>query len=416
MTDRRLRGLTHADGELADEKTGLLVRADQAGAVTFSFRYRSGAARRRISIRRYPTVSLAQARIEAGRIREAVRAGGDPQQQRRDRRDRTLTFDELCDRSLQLYARPQKASWRDDESHLRNARRAWGRRDAASITRQDVARLLFEIVPRAPVKANRLRSVLLKMYGWAVDAALLDVNPARDTRKPHRERRGKDRTLNDAEIRTLWRAFDATTKAEPATTAALKCVLLLGSRPGEVSGMAASELQHLDDPSRAVWIIPAARMKRRRAHAVPLPALARAIIGAELARQQKPEFVFASKYASRAQLARNSMSEALARIIDELEGDTDAVASLQANRVTPHDFRRTVATGLSRLNVPREDRLSLLAHSFGDVHEQHYDHFDRLPQRRAALEKWQRYLRRIIADKSAGGAEIVALHAPCGMS
>ena len=52
--------------------------------------------------------------------------------------------------------------------------------------------------------ANRLRSVLVKMFGWAVDNALLDNNPVLGTKKPTKESRGKTRTLNDAETRLLW--------------------------------------------------------------------------------------------------------------------------------------------------------------------------------------------------------------------
>ena len=91
LTDARVRGLKPEHGEITDIKSGVLVRATQAGVVSFSFRYRSGDARRRIVIGRYPTISLVDARAAAGRIREAVRNGGDPQAERRQHH--TLTFD-----------------------------------------------------------------------------------------------------------------------------------------------------------------------------------------------------------------------------------------------------------------------------------------------------------------------------------
>jgi integrase len=78
-------------------------------------------------------------------------------------------------------------------------------------------------------------------------------------------------------------------------------------------------------------------------------------------------------------LARNSLSEALARLIDDLDDngtEADVVAGLRASRPVPHDCRRTVATNLSKLGIPREDRLAVLGHSHGDVHEAHYDRFD----------------------------------------
>ena len=108
---------------------------------------------------------------------------------------------------------------------------------------------------KTPVTANRTRCVLLKMYGWAVDSALLDNNPISGTKKPHREGKGKTRILRDDEIRVLWRALDSTTRGA-GTVAALKTILLLGQRPGEVSGMAVDELHDLENPATALWTIP----------------------------------------------------------------------------------------------------------------------------------------------------------------
>ena len=127
--------------------------------------------------------------------------------------------------------------------------------------------------------------------------------------------------------------------------------------------------------------------------------------------QAKPEFVFASKFAERARLARHSLSQALGRIIEDLDesgDDADTVANLKADRPTPHDLRRTLATGMARLGIPRDDRLAVLAHSYGDVHEI-YDQYERLPQKRAALEMWERHLRKVIADQLQTDGKVLPL-------
>jgi integrase len=425
LTDARVRSIKYEDGEIIDQKTGLIVRADRAGVITLSFRYRpaSGVVRRRITYGRYPTVGLAEGRAWVGRLREQVRNGADPQQDKRDQREalrhtpEALTFDALADLYIERYAKRQKASWKNDEGYLRaKARPAWGQRVAVAITSQDVARLLFEVVGAAPVSANRLRSVLVKLFSWAVDSALLPANPMLGVKKPHREGKGKTRTLSDPEIRVLWRALEEV-EAAPAIVAALKSLLLLGQRPGEVAGMAVSELHHIKDDRVAHWELPARRMKARRGHVVPLPPLARGIVAAEIERQRKadpkaqPEFVFASKFAERARLGRHSLSQALGRIIEDLDyggDDAEAAASLKSDRPTPHDLRRTLATGLARLGIPRDDRLAVLAHSYGDVHEV-YDQYDRLPQKRAALEMWERHLREVVASQPKAGAQVLPL-------
>lgn len=419
LTDARVRSAAPPKAgilEIWDGKTsGLCFRVMKSGVRSWTFRYRprSGAAFRRVTLGRYPALSLVEARAAAERIRAEVRGGADPQQERRDGREALraapaeLTFDALADLYIERYARRQKASWKNDQGYLRaKAMPAWGTREAASITSQDVARLLFEVVEVAPVSANRLRSVLVKLFGWACDSALLASNPMLGIKKPHRESKGKTRTLNDQEIRVFWQALDKA-EAAPGIVAALKTLLLLGQRPGEVAGMEVRELHHLNNDRTAHWELPASRMKARRAHAVPLPPLAREIVAREIARQRhatplsEPEFVFASKFAERARLARHSLSQALSRIIEELDedgNDADIVASLKADRPTPHDFRRTLATGLARLGIPRDDRLAVLAHTYGDVHEV-YDQYERLPQKRAALEMWERHLREVISGR-----------------
>ena len=225
LTDARVRSAAPPKKgilELWDRRTpGLCFRVMKSGVRSWTFRYRphSGAAFRRVTLGRYPALSLVEARAAAERIRDRVRAGADPQQDKRTDREalrapEKLTFDALADLYIERYAKRQKASWKNDDGYLRaNARPAWGKRTAASITSQDAARLLFEVVAVAPISANRLRSVLVKLFGWACESALLTVNPMLGVKKPHREGKGKTRTLTDPEIRVLWHALESATAA-----------------------------------------------------------------------------------------------------------------------------------------------------------------------------------------------------------
>ena len=62
LTYARVRGLKPEHGEITDIKSGMLVRATQGGVIaSFSFRYRTGEARRRI-VDVDEFVSLADAR------------------------------------------------------------------------------------------------------------------------------------------------------------------------------------------------------------------------------------------------------------------------------------------------------------------------------------------------------------------
>ena len=107
--------------------------------------------------------------------------------------------------------------------------------------------------------------------------------------------------------------------------------------------------------------------------------------------------VFGSRFSNRDTLARHSLSRALQRVIARLDRQNKAAVTLADNPPTPHDFRRTVGTGLSQLGIAREDRMAVLAHVAGDVHGAVYDRYERLKEKRNALAAWERHIASLIA-------------------
>jgi integrase len=79
--------------------------------------------------------------------------------------------------------------------------------------------------------------------------------------------------------------------------------------------------------------------------------------------------------------------------------DAEAIRTLQAEPPTPHDLRRTLATGLARLGIPREDRLAVLGHTTDDVHGKHYDKYARLREKRIAFEAWERHVATVLGEQ-----------------
>jgi integrase len=386
---------------------GLCLRVTANGRGSWSFRYRpreSGKQNERVTFGSWGTLSLADARDRAAQVRATIVDGGNPQLTRRQKREAAkgvLTFDDLADRYLNEYAKPRKASWRDDEQRLVRVRQALGRKEAAAITRRQLIDFLDDVKQAAPVQANRIQSVVCGLFNWAVEDEILDINPIARLKKRAKEA-ASTRTLSDAELGVLWRALENTQATSSEITTALRLLLLVGQRPGEIAGALQSELANIDEPSNARWEIPAERMKARRAHVVPLAPMARKLFCDMLARRRQEGSkagIFASRFLGRATLARHSLSQALRRVIAELKPDgvgADAIQSLQADPPTPHDFRRTVATGLAALGTPREDRLAVLAHQASDIHGAVYDKYARLKEKRAALRAWERHLAKLV--------------------
>jgi integrase len=61
---------------------------------------------------------------------------------------------------------------------------------------------------------------------------------------------------------------------------------------------------------------------------------------------------------------------------------------------TPHDLRRTAASFMTKIGVPRLHVEKVLNHSTGDIAEV-YDRHDYLPEKRAALDRWSAHLTEI---------------------
>jgi integrase len=382
--------------ELWDKRlAGLCLRISPGGVKTWTFRYRpkDSISFKRLALGHYPEVSLSLARERAQEKRVEVAGGGDPQATRKVKRAaerNALTFGALADDYLGRYAKAHKRSWANDALYLRaHVRPAWAEKPAARITRADAAALLDRIAKSAPTSANRTQSILSRLFNWAIESGLLESNPL--ARMPKRAREhAKDRVLSSDEIRVLWQALEL----DSSVTTALRFLLLTGLRPGEAAGLEIGEVVDVDNPARARLEIPASRMKGDRAHVHPLAPMALALVRDQLDRAAGQAHVFPSGY-ERGPVARHSLSQGLKRIIKGLP--TDAI---RPPYPTPHDFRRTVATGLSALGIPREDRLAVLGHAQDDVHERHYDKHDRLAEKWAALQKWEAHVANIVAPNT----------------
>jgi hypothetical protein len=91
-----------------------------------------------------------------------VANGADPAAEKRAKRPKAeqLTFDELAQRYIDEYAKPNKSSWENDVGYLKRPRTALKRVLASSVTDDDIADVLDEIAEDAPVSANRAQSVI----------------------------------------------------------------------------------------------------------------------------------------------------------------------------------------------------------------------------------------------------------------
>jgi integrase len=402
--------------EIADLRcAGLVFRVTSNGATSWSFRFRDPKSGKptRDTIGTYPDVSLAAARLIAEAKRRQVAGGINPVEQRRRARveAETKNFDALADRYLARHAKPHKRSADADERNLKlHVRPRWGSRRYDEIARGDVIELVDGLVDAGkPTLANRVHSLVSKIYSFALDDGLVAAHPCARLGKRGIERAGK-RVLSDGEIRLFWSRI-VETPVSRRVGLALRLALLTGARTVEVARIGRGELHHPSDAKQAAWIVPAERTKNDRDHLIPVSALARDTVTEALKLATGDEYLFPSPYVEEQPIAEHSLTVAMKRFAEKLEGDDDAVKTWRADPPSPHDLRRTFGTRLAALGVAKEDRAALLNHTRTDVTSKHYDLYDRAREKRIALERWSTALSAIVKGDGTATGKVVPLRA-----
>jgi len=178
------------------------------------------------------------------------------------------------------------------------------------------------------------------------------------------------------EFGALLRAIDGLNGSFIVTTA-MKLAPMLFVRPGELRKMEWKEL----DFEKGLWDIPAAKMKMRRAHLVPLSRQA-----IELLKELEPltgrgQYVFPGERSRKVPISDNTLNAALRRL------------GYSKDEVTTHGFRATATTILIEVLDADPDHVDRqLAHGVNDRLNGAYDRTKYLPQRKKMMQKWANYL------------------------
>ncbi|MFZ2321071.1 MAG: tyrosine-type recombinase/integrase [Pseudomonas sp.] len=257
---------------------GLYFRVKPNGAKSWELRFKASSGKWSwLGIGGYPEVSGSLARTKAKSYRDQISDGVDPLEKKRADRiaieeSSTRTFRAAAEGWLQ--AKVDKGLADSTLSKIRtyldkDILPALGDKLLDNITRTDCAALQASIEARdAHNVAEKCRTWVNQIFGRAIGLGLTENDPAsrlRDIAAPAPKTQQHPHLL-EPELPDFLRALKATTSRLPARTAAWLC-LWTASRPGMVRLAEWSEF-NLD---AATWTVPAAKMKTRRDHVIPLP-------------------------------------------------------------------------------------------------------------------------------------------------
>ena len=323
------------------DQKGLAVQVQPSGYRAFKVIYRHRHRSRWFHIGDAKAIGLADARTKAAELMLAViRDGKDPAAEKRIYRQST-TFGAMASRYVEEYAKRKNKSWpQADQLVRRYLLPMWGELDASAISPSDVRAVLGRIT--APITANQVLASASAIFSWAIRQEILTNNPTRGVEQ--NTTTSRERILSDSEIPVFWQAFGDAGMAGKA----LRVLLLVGQRPGEVAHM---RREHVVD---GWWTLPGKPeaatewpgTKNAQTHRVWLPQPVRDMI-AEL-NTDDSGFVFGRVWA---------LDKLMRRICERIN----------ISRATPHDLRRTHGTTVASLGFGRDAMNRIQNHREGGI-------------------------------------------------
>jgi integrase len=236
-----------------DTKTaGLQLRVTPAGVKTFSMyrRTKGGGTPERVTLGRFPTMTVEQARKAAATVNAEIEGGANPAEVKRVfKEEQTLAefFEEYGTRHG-----VKKLAWAADQQRFRDyLQKPLGNRKLSAITRADIARIISgaQKAGRAVATVRNIRALASGLFSKAIEWGYLEANPASGVRVAG-VKVSRDRFLQPDELPRFFAAL----AEEPSVAMRdfILLALLTGARRANVLTMHWREI----DLSAGNWRLP----------------------------------------------------------------------------------------------------------------------------------------------------------------
>ena len=389
LTDTKIRtAKAEAKPYSLQDGSGLYLEVRPSGAKYWRYRYwltpeKDG----RYTIGEYPAVTLAEARRERERIRELVKQGINPTQEKKTERirqihERSNTFEAVTREWLDR----KSAKWspyylKQATSCLEsNAFPKIGRLPIRKVTAAHLLEILQEMEKRgAETYAMQLRQWCSAIFRHAVVTLRADGDPAAALKGAlSRPQVNHSKPMTSEQIGDFKARLTAY-GGNRTTVIAMRLMLYTFVRTVELRKAQWIEF----DTETAEWKIPAERMKMRRVHVVPLPRQASSLL-AEL----------------------KNITGSCKWLFPNFRRPDDVMSATTINRAlehmgyasglwTGHDFRATASTRLHEMGYRSEWIERQLAHVEGNKTKAAYNHAEYLPERKEMLQAWADWIDKI---------------------
>ena len=389
-----------SDRKLADSK-GLYLLVTASGSKLWRLKYRIDGKEKKLALGSYPEVGLKEARARRDAARQSAQAGSDPSVVKREARiakriAAANTFGGIAEEYIAKLEAEGKAAVTIAKTRwlLTKLSPALGTRPIAEISPHELLAVLKK-VERAGHRetARRLRSFSSRVFRYAVATARASVDPAQPLQGALVSPVAKHHAAITDPIAfgKLLRSIE-TYSGQPVTKLALRFTAHVYQRPGEVRKAEWSEI----DFDKALWTIPAERMKQRQPHRVPLSQQALAILREAAELSGGGRYIFPKLGSPLKPMCENAVNGALRRM------------GYGSDDMTAHGFRSTASSLLNESGKWSADAIErALSHADGNQVRAAYHRGAHWPERVEMAQWWSDHL-----DTLREGAKVLLFPAP----
>jgi integrase len=390
LSENRIRSVaTRAKSFKLSDGDGLYVIVTPSGGRLFRFDYTIQGKRRTLALGRWPAVSLRDARNGRDDAQRLLARGVDPCAEKQAKKRAAVepagdTFEQIALKWHALNEHRWSPSYaaqvlnRIEDDLFPDL----GKKRLAQITRADILEALRRVEARGVLEtARRLRQYIGAIYRFAgaLDQSIVDPTPMLKGALRTPPRAKHHRTLLGEELGGFFLDLEAA-GLDRLTLLAIQFTALTAARTNEARLAQWTEFEALDKTANALWRVPAHRMKRRRAHVVPLSKQAVSIL-AELRKMGGHRLMLFPGPGRDGAISNNTMLFAAYRAGGH-------------GRQSIHGLRRAFSTTMNELGFPAEPIEKCLAHERDDIRSV-YNAAEYLPKRRELLQAWADHLDQI---------------------
>lgn len=382
--------------KLADEK-GLYLHVAPNGSKYWRFKYRFSGKEKKLAFGVYPEVSLVTARAKRDEARKLLMENVDPgiakqiakrtEELKTENNFKTIACEWLAKYSKQWV--PSHA-----EKIVRRFERdifPWlGDRPINEIKAPELLAVLRRIEDRGAIEtAHRALQNCGQVFRYAIATGKAERDISSDLRGalPPVKKQHLASIIDPKAIGILLRAINDY-QGNFVTKCALRLAPLLFVRPGELRKAEWSEINF----ETCEWRIPAAKMKMRVTHIVPLSTQAIAILKDLQPLTDHRKYIFSGERTPNRPMSENTVLGALRRL------------GYSKDEMTGHGFRSMACTILNEQGWNRDAIERQLAHAERNNVRAAYNYAEHLPERRKMMQHWADCL-----DKLTNGSEIINL-------